>query len=821
MKKILSLILATVCGITTYAADANWKIHHTFDEEVNHVVETPDYVYFTSRRMVENNKTQTYFSLFRYDKKGEEMVTLSPQNILHANSVSDVIYNPTKGYLAVVYNNYDIDFLHNNGKVTHLPYYMMAGISNVKDINSMTVDKTNDRLYLATEFGYVAINDKKNEVAESRIYGVPFKAFARLGNTYLVIKDNDILAADASSPRFNFDDYTKLASFSAPAYLYPLDGTRALLVGGDVNNRYVKKISLGNNGSSLKEDESLAVGKILNIENNSKGVTVATNNNIYQFNNDGTHSMVTAPENLRGASASTNNGTEWWFGKMRQGIASAKKSGESWNLTHNWMRPNAPATFASTSYINHPSFGFLMLDYGCTPVTYNLYSNSPMQLSGYKDGRWTNYGLPYTNPDRMRALTAPTGMAMDPDNNNYIYITSYHNGIMRINLADPKNIIHIGAPWDADKGNPGFAELSPAPITNKDYNNIAAPYFDSKGNLWMAAANYDDTDPHPNYYVWLAEDRKASTPSNVRTPKYVTFSGYFPTSNTLLSIPLNRTGNGNLHLYATSDSKPYLGIINTNGTPTTTTDDRVYSFPSFVDSDGTEVEMARIKYMWEDPNTGYVWLCTRKGLSYFVPSQAIAGDYHLERPKVSRNDGTNLADYLLDGVEVNQMTVDADGRKWFATHGGVVCTSPDGRMIYQEFNSSNSPLPDDIVYGVAYNSVSNSLMFSTDQGYAEYFLPSTQNTDDKAKVKAYPNPVRPEYSGYVTITDIPQGSFVKITDIHGNLVKDLGVMSGFEMLWDLSDSNFNRVKSGVYHIMISPANESSNYSGVGKILVIS
>lgn len=112
-------------------------------------------------------------------------------------------------------------------------------------------------------------------------------------------------------------------------------------------------------------------------------------------------------------------------------------------------------------------------------------------------------------------------------------------------------------------------------------------------------------------------------------------------------------------------------------------------------------------------------------------------------------------------------------------------------------------------------------MISTAKGYAQYSLGEAEKDNGKEEIRAYPNPVRPEFSGYVTITDIPQGSFVKITDVAGNLVKDLGIMPGFEILWDLSDSNFNRVKSGVYRIMVSPAGDTSDYKGVGKILVIS
>ena len=194
----------------------------------------------------------------------------------------------------------------------------------------------------------------------------------------------------------------------------------------------------------------------------------------------------------------------------------------------------------------------------------------------------------------------------------------------------------------------------------------------------------------------------------------------------------------------------------------------------------------------------------------------------MTRVKVARNDGTNLADYLLNDVSVNRIAIDGNGRKWFATSGaGVVCTSSDGRTIEEEITSADTPLPDDIVYGLAYIPDTNSMMFSTHMGMAEYFLSAGGSGGEGAtEARAYPNPVRPDYFGYVTIDNIPDGSLVKIVDSRGNLVKELGYVSG-ETKWDVTDLSFRRVGSGVYYILTSgDANSSAATATVGKILVV-
>lgn len=819
MKKIIFLILCLSILSQIKADDANWKLHPTFDEEVSHVVDTPDYVYFTSYGL-KSRSTEAFQSLFRYDKKGEELMPLSTSNILNSSSVRDIIYNPSKGYLAVLYKDYNIDLIYNNGKVVAIPFYEQAELSYPKKVNWMAVDAEKDRLYLATDFGYVAINDKKNEIAESRIYGKPLMSFCRLGDKYLAISGNDLIEADVNSPRLSLDQYEKIGSFNDPVALQPINDNTALIIEGSQNPKTVKKLI--RNGSDY-EFQDLFTGDIYNIENTATGVVLTSGKIVYHIKSDGTLTSIEVPENYWNSAFTTSNLSDFWVGLKRKGLTSIKKSGEQWSVTRDWMLPNSPATYVSTSFVNHPKYGFLMLGYGYRPATLSFDSFVPMQLSGYRNGRWTNYAPAYTNPAKTDIMTTPSGIAIDPDNNKYAYLSSYHNGIMRINLEDPTDFIHFIRKGDFVNSDPDYIEIQPQQNSSKGYWNITAPYFDSKGNLWMAYANHDQkNDPKPRFYCWLAEDRKASaSASNAKAPQMVEFDVNFPGSNNISSIPLLKTGNG-LLVYAAGLFYESLGLMDTNGTPIDTKDDKTYIFTEFIDSDGNTVDAGTTKYLWEDPDTGYVWVCHANGVFYFVPSQVRQGNYQIYRIKVSRNDGTNLADYLLDGVTVNHLAVDSEGRKWFATAGGgVICTTPDGREILEEFTKQNSPLPNDVVYGIGYNSDTNSLFFSTDQGYAEYMLPVSSSSSVKADIRAYPNPVRPNYSGYVTITDIPQGSFVKITDSAGNLVKELGIMSGFEILWDISDANFNRVKSGVYHIMVSPSDESSSYSTVGKILVVS
>jgi len=84
-------------------------------------------------------------------------------------------------------------------------------------------------------------------------------------------------------------------------------------------------------------------------------------------------------------------------------------------------------------------------------------------------------------------------------------------------------------------------------------------------------------------------------------------------------------------------------------------------------------------------------------------------------------------------------------------------------------------------------------------------------------VYAFPNPVREDFTGNVTITGLIKDTEVKITDISGNLVYET-VSDGGMATWDLKTYNGKQVATGVYLIFCSSSDGSEAF--VTKILVI-
>ena len=837
MKHILSLALA-LSGTVAMWANPNWKIHTTFDEEVSRIVDTPSHTYFISRTQpyranVAQNKDNLY-SLFRYDKDADELMNLSADNLLTENVVQCVEYSPEKRMLVVVYANNNIDLLYDNGDTVNIPAYMQATVAHTKDVNSIFIDAPADRVYLCSEFGYVALNDKKLEVADSRIYGFPVKGMSRTGDTILLLTQDALYSAPISAPRYNLSEYTKVADMPDAAWLVRIGDGVSLVCAGKSGSQNTYVVSEEAGRLTLNESRS---GHIYNVEHNNDGVTLADSNHIFQYQPDGHYKAIVRHADDRGMAAASADFSEIWYGKMRKGICSRRynpDSEEKWSVTRDYMLPDAPAPFRTPNMAWHKEYGLLVANHGYDWNFTNHSVNSPILLSAYRDGRWTQVSPVYTNPEIVASLMNPNGLAVDPDNTDLVYFGSLLHGIERINLRDGSDILHMSRKSDPFRNEPGFVEIvpdqsgQPSPVTGAGntwtaLSMFSAPEFDSYGNMWMAHSDWDDQRPlQIHLYCWEAADRRASVDAASFRPMHRLAVEGLGVKNNQFVTPLVTSRNKDIVLWTNSSHEGDMMLMHTNGTPSDQSDDKVIHMNTYTDQDGSDFDVQYIKQFLEDPITGYVWVAHGGGVFYFNPNDWLDGRLKVTRVKVARNDGTNLADYLLNDVSVNRIAIDGNGRKWFATSGaGVVCTSSDGRTIEEEITSADTPLPDDIVYGLAYIPDTNSMMFSTHMGMAEYFLSAGGSGGEGAtEARAYPNPVRPDYFGYVTIDNIPDGSLVKIVDSRGNLVKELGYVSG-ETKWDVTDLSFRRVGSGVYYILTSgDANSSAATATVGKILVV-
>ena len=260
-------------------------------------------------------------------------------------------------------------------------------------------------------------------------------------------------------------------------------------------------------------------------------------------------------------------------------------------------------------------------------------------------------------------------------------------------------------------------------------------------------------------------------------------------------------------------------IFDTKGTADTG-DDTYRYVNTYVNQDGKELSFDHMICMVEDTK-GRIWVGTSNGVFEITdPAAAVnASTINVNQLKVPRNDGTNLADYLLSSQLVSSITIDPANRKWISTIGsGVYLVSENGDEILEHFTEANSILPN-TVYAVACDPNSNKVYFGTDIGLIEYSSTSAPGSDNYDDVYAYPNPVRPDFTGWITVTGLMDNSLVKIADAAGNVFYQ-GRSDGGMFTWDGCNPAGERVKTGVYYVYASQNATGDASACVTKIMVV-
>lgn len=240
----------------------------------------------------------------------------------------------------------------------------------------------------------------------------------------------------------------------------------------------------------------------------------------------------------------------------------------------------------------------------------------------------------------------------------------------------------------------------------------------------------------------------------------------------------------------------------------------------FINQDGTLIDDIFYIYCIVEDKSHNMWIGTDQGPFMLTTDQMDASLPVYTQVKVPRNDGTNYADYLLSGVCISCMYVDNNNRKWFGTTAnGLYVIDSDNITTLAHFTKDNSKLLSDNISSLAFNESTGEMYIGTDRGLCSYTSHFADNSEGMTKenVWAYPNPVRPGYTGPITITGIKNGATVKIVTSSGSLVNEGSAENG-QYKWYGLDRNGQRVASGVY--MVEIATSEGDNGMVCKIAIV-
>ena len=204
-----------------------------------------------------------------------------------------------------------------------------------------------------------------------------------------------------------------------------------------------------------------------------------------------------------------------------------------------------------------------------------------------------------------------------------------------------------------------------------------------------------------------------------------------------------------------------------------------------------------------------LWVATDRGPAVFSSASFVFGSEAI-RPTFENR-------ILFEDEGINAVMTDGGNRVWFATNDGLRIYDENTSELIALFNETNSPLPSDNVLQLVYNGRNGEVFIYTDRGMVSYRSPSSIGARRHSDVKIFPNPVRPEFQGQVGLSGLARNVNVKITDVNGNLVKEVDANGGTAS-WDLSDLRGGSVSTGIYLFFSSSADGEETY--VGKIAVV-
>jgi len=143
--------------------------------------------------------------------------------------------------------------------------------------------------------------------------------------------------------------------------------------------------------------------------------------------------------------------------------------------------------------------------------------------------------------------------------------------------------------------------------------------------------------------------------------------------------------------------------------------------------------------------------------------------------------------------------------------------SPNGQTTIHHFTVENSPLLSNNILSIVINDKTGEVFFGTGNGIISYQSDAIEGGDTFDNVHAYPNPVRENYHGLVSITGLIANSIIKITDVNGHTIFETTSNGGIAT-WDGTRKNGDRVATGIY-IVICLSNDGKQYATT-KILFI-
>jgi hypothetical protein len=739
-----------------------------------------DHLSYANGTMVTEGNDNIYCAtegggIFYYKKSDNTIHKLSKINGLNDIGVTSIKYIKPHSSLMIGYFNGNIDIVENNKTINISDIKNQITIGN-KIINSFFY--LNDLVYASTGFGIVVLDIINKEIKETYYIGpqgnyleVNDIAFNPNSEFLYAATVNGIYKADINKPNLiDFNNWNKLNFIPQPNANY----NKSTFFNNKIYINHTKKdtfdqiLMISNNNYEIFDSRDFE--DVRSLENNYNYLVVGSKEIAVVYNSNGNEILL--DENWPDVNyAIVDEKSSLWMAKKYNGM---EKYNGSKKL---YIAPNGPRTsrvvdMSSENGVTWAAAGSKNDPWGRKGA--NVYYNNDWE----KIHHWQDPPL--------EELYNISKVLINPTDASHVWGGSYGYGVGEFK-NNKLQIIY-------DETNSPLRPISGFGHGYIRTNGIAS---DRANNLWVCVSQ--TTDP---LYVrktngdWIDIDFDSQLFSIDQRTKDI-----LALEDGSIWIVMEKKG---------------LFIYNHGNTLDNTNDDKE-RFIEVVNQD--DKQFSGVLSITKDLE-GNVWVGTTEGpVVYYNPEDAFSeNEFKGHQILIPRNDGTNLADYLLGTASITDIAIDGDNRKWFGTsNSGVYLISEDGTKTIHHFNFDNSPIISNAITSLAIDEISGEVFIGTDKGIVSYRSDATEGKEDFSETYVFPNPVRPDYTGFITVTNLVKDADVKITDVSGNLVFEDQAKGG-QVTWNGNNLSGDRVQTGVYLIFCT--NEDGSLTHVDKLLFI-
>jgi ligand-binding sensor domain-containing protein len=171
----------------------------------------------------------------------------------------------------------------------------------------------------------------------------------------------------------------------------------------------------------------------------------------------------------------------------------------------------------------------------------------------------------------------------------------------------------------------------------------------------------------------------------------------------------------------------------------------------------------------------------------------------------------------LSSENITAIDFDGGNRAWIGTNNGIWVFGEDGNRFFENFTSENSPLLDNEIKGIAVNRKTGEVFAATKKGLISHRTEANLPSSNFTEAYAFPNPVKNDFAGKITITGLKTATNVKITDTSGVLTYETAALGG-TATWDGLNYRGEKVLPGIYFVFCTDGKGEESF--VTKIAVL-